>query len=66
MNRSADDQAANTPVTSVPLLDLKRQHDPLQDELDEIRVTLAEGTDPVQSASIIAGKSRSITSKLPS
>ena len=33
MNRSADDQAAEIPaVTSVPLLDLKRQHDPLQDE----------------------------------
>ena len=36
MNRSADDQAPNTsPVTSVPLLDLKRQHDPLQDEFAE-------------------------------
>lgn len=36
MNRSADDQAANTPnVTGVPLLDLKRQHDPLQDEFVE-------------------------------
>ena len=33
MNRSADDQAAQSPaITSVPLLDLKRQHDPLQDE----------------------------------
>ncbi len=33
MNRSAHDQASHTPpVTSVPLLDLKRQHDALQAE----------------------------------
>jgi dTDP-4-amino-4,6-dideoxygalactose transaminase len=36
MNRSADDQSPKTPaVTSVPLLDLKRQHDPLQGEFAE-------------------------------
>lgn len=36
MNRSANDQASHTPaVTSVPLLDLKRQHDCLQAEFVE-------------------------------
>ena len=36
MNQSAQNQAANTPsVTSVPLLDLKRQHDPLQGQFAE-------------------------------
>ena len=33
----------------------KFEHDPLQDELDEIRVTLLPGADPVESAAIIAG-----------
>lgn len=35
MNRSADEPAANHIVTSVPLLDLARQHDPLQQEFAE-------------------------------
>ena len=33
----------------------KFEHDPLQDELDEIRVMLMEGAEPVESAAIIAG-----------
>ena len=33
----------------------KFEHDPLQDQLDEIRVTLLTGADPVESAAIIAG-----------
>ena len=33
----------------------KFDHDPLQDELDEVRVTLSEGVDPIEAASVISG-----------
>jgi putative ABC transport system permease protein len=54
MGVSIESSAAQVllPVTTAQR---KFEHDPLQDELDEIRVTLLEGAEPVESAAIIAG-----------